>query len=75
MRIEHGVPIPPPRKGPGGGRPRSAATIAATNLKPGECLVCDTYAEYQTVRSRMQRIGRKFIGKKTRDGWRVWVLE
>jgi hypothetical protein len=74
VRIERNVPIPPAKRG-ACGRPRCQATLLAEKLQVGESVLCGSSTEYDTMRARLQRLGRKYVSRKMRDGWRVWRVE
>lgn len=74
MQIEEDVPIPTIRRE---GRPRTEASKAAKQLKPGQSVLCDTLREYENVRAYIRRAGGRSCTRKMPDGsgWRVWRVE
>ena len=84
MKIERGIPIPPPNLG-GGGRPKKAATrVPWIDLKVGDSVLVKCprerlYAIQIQLATSGRRVGdlrgAKFTTRRVEDGVRVWRVE
>lgn len=64
-------PIPIPDRG----APKSELTRMVAGLECGQSVLCDVFAEVDSVRKWMRRNGRKIAVRKMDGGWRVWRTE
>lgn len=77
--IETGVPIPPRAK-PGpemrGAKMKSPLSITLHRLALNESFLMEDHTEFLHSRGMFSKyMDRKFLTRKTRDGWRVWRIE
>ena len=75
MQIEKGVPVPPPKRGIGTGRPASELTKLVRKMKRGECVLVDSPEKMRLARVCIYEMGGKPLSRKMVDGWRVWRVE
>lgn len=69
MEIESGIPIPKRCS------PRTAVSKAATRMKIGESILCETETELGNVIRIIKRLGGHYCQRKMDGGWRVWRIE
>lgn len=75
VTIEDDVPVPPRRFG--SGRPPSEAYKRAMMLRNGQCLKCDTEAEFEAARAAIRKSGGRYTSRKPKapdEKWRIWRL-
>lgn len=78
--VESGVALPadigvPQKTGRQRG-PSSEMAKALSQMEPLQSMLCVNHADYKLATQRLAQLApKRFISRKTGDGWRVWRLE
>lgn len=77
FQIETGIPIPPQK----GGKPRcyqqkSPVAIALDALEVSQSFLMDQHDDYMKSRGLFSKyLDRRYVTRKTGEGWRIWRVK